>query len=310
MRSDEDVSSIKLKLPATSANLGPGFDALGLAMNFALHVEAGVAEAFSIEAEGRSATRIADVEDSLILATYREVLGDQEIDPPALRMMLRNEIPLGMGCGSSAAALVAGVALANHFGRLGWSTQQVLTEASLREGHPDNVAACVLGGLTVSAMRSVEGGPAVVSAVSLRPATEWGLLLVMPGDSLSTSKARSMLPQSYSKADAIANVQGAALVTAAFAAGRGDLLAEAMADRMHQPYRATACPLLTVLLPLAGQGDVLGVALSGAGPSVLLVLDAARDEGAVAERVNDLLAGSGMSAELLFTRVGGGAELV
>lgn len=304
-----EIGTVTLKLPATSANLGPGFDALGLAMDFHLHVEARAASRFAIKASGRSAAKIAEVDDSLIVETYRSVLGAQRLDPPPLELRLRNEIPLGMGCGSSAAALVAGVGLANHFGRLGWSRQQVVTEASLREGHPDNVAACVLGALTVSAMRSVESGPAVVSAVALEPAVSWPLLLVMPEASLSTTKARALLPAQYSKADAIANVQGAALVTAAFASGRGDLLASAMGDRMHQPYRSAACPLLPVLLPLAGQGDALGVALSGAGPSVLLVLRAECDRGVVERQVRAALAAGGFEAELLFTEIGGGAVL-
>src|SRR6187402_211434 len=268
--------TVRLRLPATSANLGPGFDALGLAMDFHLYVEAEVAGKFAIEATGRNAQVCGDIEDSLILSTYQEVLGQQGISVPALALKVRNEIPLGMGCGSSAAALVAGIALASHFGKLGWGRHEILTEASLREGHPDNVAACVMGGLTVSAM-SAEGSLTTVSAVSLAPATQWPLLLVMPGASLSTSKARGLLPESYSRADTVANIQAASLLTAAFATGRGELLALAMRDRVHQPYRSEACALLPLLLPLAGKDGILGVALSGAGPSVLLVLEDGMD---------------------------------
>ncbi len=157
---------VQLRLPATSANLGPGFDALGLAMDFALHVEAQAAEQDSILATGRNATVCGDVSDSLLLATYREVLAQQGQDAQPLSIRLENEIPLGMGCGSSAAALVAGVALASHFGDLKWSREEILTEASIREGHPDNVAACVLGGLTVSSMKT-HGTKTKVSAISL-----------------------------------------------------------------------------------------------------------------------------------------------
>src|ERR1700748_619056 len=161
---------IHLKLPATSANLGPGFDALGLAMDFALHIQAREAEAFSIVATGRNAAQCGDVQDSLVLETYRSLLTGQGIDPTPLHLDLHNEIPLGMGCGSSAAALVAGVALASHFGGLGWDAKRVLTEASLLEGHPDNVAACVLGGLTVSSMVTPEDGPPVIDALALAAA--------------------------------------------------------------------------------------------------------------------------------------------
>ena len=265
---------LHLTLPATSANLGPGFDALGLAMDFALHIDAREADLFTIVATGRNTAQCGDVDDSLVLQTYRSVLTGQGIDPTPLHLDLHNEIPLGMGCGSSAAALVAGVALASHFGSLHWTQHQILTEASLREGHPDNVAACVLGGLTVSSMTAAAESLTVIDALSITPPVSWPLLVVLPPASLSTSKARAMLPETYSKADAVANVQRVAMLTTAFAQGRGDLLARAMDDRLHQPYRAAACPLLPTLLPLAGTEGVLGVALSGAGPSVLLVLDA------------------------------------
>ncbi len=299
---------IRLRLPATSANLGPGFDALALAMDFALHIEAREADTFSIDASGRNAGQCGDVADSLVLETYRSVLAGQGLDPVPLHLALHNEIPLGMGCGSSAAALVAGVALASHFGGLHWSSQQILTEASLREGHPDNVAACVLGNLTVSSINTQAGAPVTVDALTITPPVNWPLLLVMPDSSFSTKKARALLPESYSKADAIANVQGAAMLTAAFALGRGELLAHAMEDRMHQPYRITACPLLERLLPLGGQHGILGVALSGAGPSVLLILQdqhAAEQAGnAVRER---LAADVPIHAELLHTQIGTGA---
>lgn len=301
--------SVELKLPATSANLGPGFDALGLAMDFALYVTATEAEQDTIAAEGRNASVCGDVSDSLLLATYRSVLEQQGIDAPRLAIRLRNEIPLGMGCGSSAAALVAGVALASYFGDLRWSPQDILTEASLREGHPDNVAACVLGGLTVSAMKT-QGAQTKVSAISLMPPVAWKLLLAMPSSSLSTSKARAMLPESYSKADTIANLQAVSLLTAAFATGDGSLLAEGMADRIHQPYRSAACTLLPALLPFSGSEGILGVALSGAGPSVLLVLEEDVDLSFITGKVQQVLSSQKTDAELVVTGIGGAAKLL
>ncbi len=301
---------IRLRLPATSANLGPGFDALGLAMDFALHVEAQASVAFAIHATGRNVAQCDDINDSLVIETYRSVLNGQGIDPVPLDLVIHNEIPLGMGCGSSAAALVAGVALASHFGGLGWPAQQILTEASLREGHPDNVAACVLGGLTVSSMTATATGEVMVDALSIQPPVQWQLLLAMPAASLSTSKARALLPESYSRADAVLNVQRTAMLTAAFAQGRGDLLQRAMEDRLHQPYRAAACPLLDMLLPLAGLYGILGVALSGAGPSVLLVLHEAADLPVVSRHVRLQLQAGGelaRSTELLPTRIAGAA---
>lgn len=263
-------SPLRLRLPATSANLGPGFDALGLAMALYLDIDARISDAgaFSIDAIGRNAKACSAVENNLILTTYMDVLANAGKLSPRLSLKLDNGIPLGMGCGSSAAALLAGVLLANHFGELKWSSQQILEEACRREGHPDNVAACFLGGMTVSAMDEK-----IVKTASYIDNIKWNLLLALPPASLSTSKARAMLPSHYSREDAVLNIQSTALLVSAFALGRGDLLATAMRDRIHQPYRIQACPLLARLLPLTGSPGFLGVALSGAGPSVLMITD-------------------------------------
>ena len=257
-----------LRLPATSANLGPGFDALGLAMALYLTLEATVADSFRIEATGRNADLCAKLEDNLILTTYIDVLANAEVLAPRLHLRLHNEIPLGMGCGSSASALLAGVFLANHFGELGWNGQQILEEACRREGHPDNVAACYCGGMTVS---SINGKSVLTSTYDDN--LTWSLTLALPSVGLATKKARALLPSHYSREDAVANIQATALLVSAFAQGRGELLQTAMQDHIHQPYRMKACPLLPLLLPLAGNHGILGVALSGAGPSVLLITE-------------------------------------
>jgi homoserine kinase len=258
---------LRITLPATSANLGPGFDAVGLALSMHLTVEAHPATAFAIRATGRDAALCAALENNLILDTYRDVLTSAGGASVPLHLTLHNEIPLGMGCGSSAAALLAGIALADHFGGLKLTDAAIVAEASRREGHPDNVAACWYGGFTVSAD---DKGTIACATFSGDPA--WEMLLAVPSASLATSKARALLPENYSRADAVFNVQRSSLLVAAFAERRLDLLATAMQDRMHQPYRTDACPLLKALLPLAAEPEVAGVALSGAGPSVLLFL--------------------------------------
>jgi homoserine kinase len=259
-----------LSLPATSANLGPGFDALGLAMSLYLTIDATPADAFRIEATGRNADLCAALDNNLILSTYTEVLTTANQPATPLFLQLQNEIPLGMGCGSSASALLAGVLLANHFGNLNWTSQQILEEACRREGHPDNVAACFLGGMTASAM---VGSNVITATYGVN--LNWNLFLALPSASLATEKARALLPETCSHTDAVINVQNTALLVSAFALGRGDLLRTAMHDRLHQPYRMEACPLLPKLLPLADNPAVLGVALSGAGPSVLLIAESA-----------------------------------
>lgn len=261
--------SLRLRLPGTSANLGPGFDALAVALDFFLEIEANPAQEFSIEATGRNADRCARIEDNLIFETYKMMLRDEErqVVPLAIRMV--NGIPLGMGCGSSAAARLAGIALAVHFGQLGWNTDRVLEKAYELEGHPDNVAACWLGGF-VAAM--CEGKK--VHAVRVDPPQEWRAIVVLPAEPLATSKARAMLPASYSLKDVVANLQAVAVLGLAFAQARADLIPLAMSDRIHQPFRAPVCPLLPLLLPLVGKHGILGAALSGAGPAMLVVVEA------------------------------------
>ncbi len=138
-----------------------------------------------------------------------------------------------------------------------------MEEACRREGHPDNVAACVNGYLTVSTVVVNDEGSSVAAATT-RQATPWKLLLALPSSSLATEKARALLPPEYNRPDVVANLQLTALLVAAFAQGRGDLLRVAMQDRLHQPYRMQACPLLPLLLPLAGEDGILGVASSAA----------------------------------------------
>jgi homoserine kinase len=281
----EKPGPIRLVLPATSANLGPAFDSAGLAMGLTLTIDAQPSQtpgdpALTIEATGRNADRCSRINNNMIFETCRDVLARAGKPAIPLHLRIHNQIPLGMGCGSSAAALLGGVMLANHFGNLGWDLHACMEDACRREGHPDNVAACALGYMTVSA---VSGGS--VQVATCGEGLPWKLLLALPVNSLPTERARAMLPAEYSRADAVANVQRASLLVAAFALGRGDLLRVAMQDRLHQPYRMEACPVLPLLLPLAGSPGILGVALSGAGPGVLLVADASADSAELVTRI-------------------------
>lgn len=296
----ERARGLRLRLPATSANLGPGFDAVGLALSMHLTVEAHPASAWEIHATGRDAELCGKIDGNLIIETYRKSIEDAWVEAPAaLRLEIHNEIPLGMGCGSSAAAILAGVALADHFGGLHLGAQGIVTAASYIEGHPDNIAACWYGGFTASAMTN-HG----VKTATFTCDPSWNLMLAVQSSSLATKKARALLPESYSKEDAVFNVQRVALLTAAFAQGRIDLLRTAMQDRMHQPYRMDACPLLKTLLPLVDEPWIAGVALSGAGPSVLVFLG----EDATPLEKTKLLGAAGPGVEWLPLRIAGGAE--
>jgi len=291
---------LRLRLPATSANLGPGFDAVGLALTMHLTIEAHPAAAFAIAPTGRDAALCGALKNNLILDTYTAVLQRSSVPAPPLHLKLHNEIPLGMGCGSSAAAILAGVALASHFGRLDWGTDRIVAEATRIEGHPDNVAACWYGGFTVSAIT-----PNGVEIATLPGHGDWEMLLAMQPIPLATRQARALLPDTYSKADVIFNLQRVGLLTAAFAYGQLHLLKTAMQDRLHQPYRTAACPLLARLLPLADQPWVAGLALSGAGPSVLVFL---AEGTSMQDAATRLRAAAGDGVELQAVGIAGGAD--
>lgn len=277
----DKFGTLHLRLPATSANLGPGFDTLALALDLYLDVKAREAESFSIHASGRNPEICGALERNLLLDVYRGTLTANQRAVNPLAIEVANAIPLGMGCGSSAAVRLAGVALASHFGGLGWTRDQILAEATRLEGHPDNTAACWLGGFVAGCWDGAK-----LHAVSIAPPLEWRALIVLPEKPLPTVASRAVLPESYSSEDVIANLQRVALLTASFATGRDDLVAEAMRDRMHQPYRSEVCPLLPKLLPLSGTEGVLGVALSGAGPGVLVLIDSEQHSARIEALIN------------------------
>ncbi len=294
------AAAFRLQLPATSANLGPAFDAAALALNLYISIHAKPAEGFSIEAKGRDQEICgASTDQHLILSTYREVLERTSRDVVPLALRIQNEIPIGKGCGSSAAARLAGVALANHFGSLRWNDEQIIGEASHREHHPDNASACWMGGLTVAQM----SGEAEAQVVRIPPKGKWPLLLAVPERALSTEEARLVLPTQYSRADAVTNIQNSMLLLAAFTQGRHDLLGAALQDRIHQPYRAPLCPLLPCLWELSGKNGILGLALSGAGPSVIVFLDPLASAQRARKLISTHLSHNGLHAELIVTSI-------
>jgi homoserine kinase len=293
------MREFNITLPATSANLGPAFDAAALALDLSLKVSATKAKQFSIAAVGRDSQICGRIEDNLILRTYQEVLFAEKKPASPLRLKLRNEFPIGKGFGSSAAARLAGIAMAVQFGRLRWNSSRIIAEASRREHHPDNAAACWMGGVTVARMC----GESEAQFARFVPKGQWPLLLAIPDEELPTEKARALLPQEYSRADTVANIQNSMLLLAALFQGDRKLLACSLEDRIHQPYRAELCPLLPALQYLSENDGVLGAALSGAGPSVLMFLDPEARLEKIKNKVEIRLKDCGLKAELLVTSI-------
>lgn len=297
---------IQIDLPATSANLGPGFDSIALAMDLWFKVSARPSSRCELTALGRDQDICGRERDNLVLTTYQSILRTKGIDNIPLRLKIRNGIPIGKGCGSSAAARLAGILLASHFGNLRWREDQILCKAAELEGHADNAAACLLGGIVIVRPGS---SSVVAEKIRLKQPDRWPILLVVPAEALSTGKSRTVLPDTYSRADAVSNLQNAMLLVSSFVTGNRHLFGTSMNDRFHEPYRDKLCPLLPCLKPLAGRDGVLGVALSGAGPSVLLFLDPDASQPAIRRQVNRRLAGSGLIAELISTSIGGGCRV-
>jgi homoserine kinase len=281
-----------LRVPASSANLGPGFDALGLALGVYLTCRFRRSETLAISAAGRDAAGIPTSPNNLIWQTALTVARNHGMAMPPIELEIHNEIPLGKGMGSSAAALTAGVVIADELLELGWKPLRILDEAARLEGHPDNVAPCTLGSIVASAIDS--GG--VTRAVRLPLPKSFDLAIVVPDFDLPTEKARAALPSGYSREDAVFNVQRAALLIAALATGTTNVFPAAIEDRFHQPYREALVPGLHEILRLRAPG-LLGCALSGAGPSILVFFE--RGYESVCELVEQIFQLNGHAAETL-----------
>lgn len=290
------MSWSSVRVPASSANLGPGFDALGMALGVYLECRFRKSERLSIQVSGRDRDLISAGAENLIWKTTLAVAEKVRMPMPPIELEIDNQIPLGKGLGSSAAALTSGVVIADRLLGLGWKPLRILDEAARLEGHPDNVSACILGSIVASAIDS--GG--VARAVRLELPPRFGVGIVVPDFVLPTSKAREVLPHCYSKADVVFNVQRAALLIAALATGTTSAFPAAVEDRLHQPYRLSLVPGLDDILKLRAPG-LLGCALSGAGPSVVVFFERGYDP--VCDLVRQVFQLHGHASEILLTNI-------
>ncbi|PWB77696.1 MAG: homoserine kinase [Candidatus Methylomirabilota bacterium] len=276
------MSRVRVRVPASTANLGPGFDTLGMALSLYNEVELsdeGEGLQLHVEGEGKVDLERAG-ERNLAVQAARETLRDLGFEPAGLRVRQINRIPLGRGLGSSAAACLAGVAAAAGLAGVQLSTDELLARALPFEGHPDNVTPALMGGLTTSAL--VAGR---VVAANIPVPVYLTAVVVIPDLILPTKRARAVLPTQVPFADAVFNLTRLALLLTGFAADRPDLLAPGTEDRLHQPYRAALIPGMEAILEEGRQAGALATCLSGAGSSLLALVNA--DGGKIGHRMSE-----------------------
>jgi homoserine kinase len=281
---------VRVTVPASSANFGPGFDVLGVALALYNVAELTEADGLTVDIEGEGAASLPRDRRNVVVRGARLVF--ETVGRPFRGLAVRqwNHIPPSRGLGSSASAWLAGVLGANALLGSPLAPDAVMDLAVGQEGHPDNLGASLHGGVTVTCW---DAETRVVVSLPVPEAVEFAVLV--PDFEASTAAARAALPASYPRPDAVYNVARAALLVAAWAQARWDVVGQAMGDRLHQPYRARAMfPWLDGVLTAARGAGGLGAALSGAGPSVLGV--APRGAGqAVARAMTEALAAAGHS---------------
>jgi homoserine kinase len=287
---------VHVRVPATSANLGPGFDALGLALALHNEVTAREADATSVRVEGEGAGDLPADADNVVARGVRLAYEAAGRPFKGCAVHCVNRIPPSRGLGSSAAAWVGGLVAGNALLGGPLSTEALLALATRSEGHPDNVAAALLGGLTVACQTA-----AGVTAVGLPVPAGLHWVVLVPAVTSSTAQARALLPDAVPRRDAVFNVQRVALLLAALQADRPQALPVALDDRLHQPYRQALVPWMPAVAGAAGRAGALGCVLSGAGPSLLAV--AAGDATAVARAMESALREAGVAGAALVLAV-------
>lgn len=255
---------VTVKVPATSANLGPGFDSIGIALDLHNTVSIEASDEFGVTLSGEGEDVLSQGQDNLVyqgvLAIY-EKLGERV---PPLKLSCINWVPLARGLGSSSAALVAGLVAGNELLDHPLSTHAILQIATKIEGHPDNVTPALFGGLQVAVMND-----GIVEHISVPLAADLGIVVFVPHFPMMTDQARDILPARVSRADAIFNISRASLLIAAMATGSIGQLRVAMQDVLHQPYRRKLFPAMEEIIDAAISAGAAGAALSGSGSSIL-----------------------------------------
>jgi len=278
---------VHVRVPATSANLGPGFDALGLALALYNEVVAEERDGVTVTIDGEGDDRLARDAHNVVARGVRLAYEAAGRPFKGCALACVNRIPAARGLGSSAAAWVGGLAAGNALLGSPLSRDALLGLAARAEGHPDNVAAAVFGGLTVSC-----GTPQGVTAVTLPVPKNLAWVELVPEVTSATAEARALLPRSVPREDAVFNVQRVALLLAGLQTALPAALSVALEDRLHQPYRLKLFPWMPTVAAAARAAGALGCVLSGAGPSLLAVVDG--DGRAVGRAMEEALSGAGV----------------
>lgn len=289
---------MRVRAPATTANLGPGFDSLGLALQLynELEVEERPEGATEVEVTGEGADAIPTDESNVVLSAMRCLYQRLGRPLPPVHLRQTHAIPLARGLGSSAAAIAAGFVAANALAGYPFGRDELVDMATAFEGHPDNVTPCLVGGLAVSAMDEAH-----VCYAPVQVPEGLTVVLYIPDFEISTRAARRHLSDTYSRADAVFTLSRAALTTAALATGRWDLLRIGMQDCMHQPYRTRGYPEMPHLIQAALDAGARGAALSGSGPTIAAFVD---DGGqAVADALLRAGTGQGLTGRVLHLEI-------
>jgi homoserine kinase len=271
--------SFEVVIPGSTSNLGPGFDCFGLALKLYLTVRASAvldaSEPCRVTTTGTKENEaLPRNAANLIYRAMAFAARREGVSLPPVELKVHNEIPLASGLGSSAAAIVAGIRLASLLTQHKLTDQAVLNYATEFEGHPDNVSASLCGGFVISCLRNDR----TVIAAKFDWPSQVRVVVVSPHSQLPTHVARAALPRTVSRTTAVHNLQRTALFTAALAQQKYDLFWEAMCDQLHQPQRESLVPGLAEALALPQMEGLLGIALSGAGPSILALVESHEDE--------------------------------
>ena len=262
------------RVPASTTNLGPGFDVLGLALQLysTISLEE-IDKGAEIEVTGVDIDKISKDKNNIAYRAAQLVFDKCGHKPKGLRLVLSNSIPAIRGLGGSGTAILGGLLTANALCNAPFSRTELLDFATEFEGHPDNVAASLLGGLVISMMQGNH-----VHSIQLDCDSDLRVVVAIPDFSLSTKAARGVLPPTVDFADAIHNVSRSSMLVAAIATGKLEMLSLAMADRLHQPYRTSLIPGFDDVAESAMRAGALSVALSGAGPSIAAYCTTSTDE--------------------------------